>query len=162
MLNGWILAGGRARRFGSDKALYVVDGEPLVLRTARVLSEAGLLPGIVARAPRGLGLRERLEPPGEVHPLHGVACALETGPALVTPVDLVALEVAQVRRLLAAAADHPDGVYARGQPLLAVLPGHLGPLAAEAARRGDPVRAFVADLLAVDLGPLPNLNHRPD
>lgn len=35
----YILAGGRSSRFGSDKALALLDGEPLILRLARALRE---------------------------------------------------------------------------------------------------------------------------
>jgi molybdenum cofactor guanylyltransferase len=41
---GWtgaILCGGRSRRMGRDKALMVVGGEPMVLRVARALHDAG-------------------------------------------------------------------------------------------------------------------------
>lgn len=40
-LDGAIVAGGRSRRFGSDKTRLEVDGETLLARTARVLGECG-------------------------------------------------------------------------------------------------------------------------
>ena len=55
-MNGRVLAGGLSSRFGSDKALYCLDGEPMAVRTARILTEAGLSSvALVVRAPRGLG-----------------------------------------------------------------------------------------------------------
>ncbi len=158
MLKGWILTGGRSTRFGADKVVHLVDGVPLVLRVAGVLRAAGVEPGLVGKSPRGVGLPELFEPEAEGHPLYGVARALEEGAGLVTPVDLVDLSVEQVVTLLAAAGRFPAGVHARGQPLLAVLPGGLAARARRIAAAGGSVREFVEGLEAVDLGPLRNLN----
>lgn len=157
---GWILAGGRSTRFGSDKAVHRVDGVPMVVRLARVLQDAGLEPIVVAREARGLGLAERMEPDGPRHPLHGVASVLGEGDALFCPCDLPDLTAEQVRALLRA-AETLGPVVALGQPLLAVLPASLQPRAASLAAAGGRVRALVDGLPTVDLGPLVNLN-RPD
>ena len=149
-MNAWILAGGRSTRFGSDKARYVVDGEPLLVRTARVLREAGLAPVALVREPRGLGVPERLEPDGPRHPLWGVACALADGDGFFAPVDLVDLDAARVVRLLAARAVAAD------QPLLGVIPSSFAARAAELARRGGRVRELGVPTL--DVGPFHNLN----
>lgn len=157
----WILAGGLSSRFGSDKAVFPVDGVPMVLRIATTLREAGLSPALVARVPRGLPIPELLEADGPRHPLHGVACALAATEswALVCPCDLDALTLEQVRALLAA-AEGPGAAVAVGQPLLAVLPGSLGPRAARIAAAGGSVYSFVEGLPTVDLGPIHNLNRR--
>ena len=63
-MKGYVLAGGLSSRFGSDKAVYLVDGVPLAVRIAEVLRAAGLDPCVVARTPRGLGIPERIEPDG--------------------------------------------------------------------------------------------------
>lgn len=39
-LDAYILAGGKSSRFGSDKALFPIEGEAMVLRIHRALSEA--------------------------------------------------------------------------------------------------------------------------
>lgn len=129
----------------------------MALRIAEVLRAAGLVPGLVGKHPRALGLPELLDgEPGE-HPLLGVAAALDQGDALVVPCDLVDLTLAQVRALLAAGIP----AVAKGQPLLAFLPGSWAARARALARAGAPVRALVAGVPEVDLGPLRNLNRPP-
>lgn len=152
-MTGYILAGGLSRRFGRDKAMFLVEGEPLAARTARVLAEAGLDPVVLAREPRPLGLPELLEPDGPRHPLWGVAHALARGAdAFFAPCDLPELTVGQVRALIAG-----RGVAA-GQPLLGVIPADRGLLARETAERGGSVRGFVAGIPVIDVGDVRNLN----
>ncbi len=155
-MRGCILAGGLSRRFGADKALYAVDGEPMAVRVANVLRAAGLEPWLVAREPRGLGLPELLEPDGPRHPLWGIAAALGEGDdAFVAPCDLAALRVEQVEALVAARA------IAAGQPLLGVFPARLRDRALQYATAGASVRSFVEGLPVLDVGPILNLNRRP-
>lgn len=157
-----MLAGGASRRFGSDKALHAVDGEPLVVRTARVLADAGLEAWVVARHARGLGLREVIEPDGPRHPLWGVAAALRhadaagDGLALVVPTDLADLGPDDVRAVLA----RPPGL-AEGQPLFGVLPVWAAGEAARLAGEGAPVRRFAAGFPRVRLRALTNRNEPP-
>lgn len=152
-MRGYVLAGGLSRRFGVDKALYVVDGRPLALRVADALRAAGLEPWVVARASRPLGLPELFEPDGPRHPLWGVAAALGEGEdVFVASCDLVDLRAEQVRTLLEARA------VAVGQPLLGVYPARLRDRALAFATGGGAVRDFVADLPRVDVGPIANLN----
>ncbi len=158
----WILAGGRSSRFGSDKAGFVIDGETLLARTARVCGDAGWVADVVARHERPGGLRTLVEPEGPRHPLWGVASALSEAvarnqrAALLVPVDLPNLSAAALRALMAESAPR----HAAGQPLLAHLPTHLAELAAAYARRGASVRAFLdeAGSVATDVGALDNLN----
>lgn len=152
MPRGCILAGGRSSRFGSDKALYAVGGVPMAVRIAGVLAEAGLVPVLVARAPRSLGIAELIEPDGPRHPLWGVAFALSFGDAFFTPCDAVDLTADHVRALLGARAVSAD------QPLLGFLPASLGSRARRFAEEGLAVRAFAAELPTLDLGPITNLN----
>jgi molybdopterin-guanine dinucleotide biosynthesis protein A len=149
-LLGNILAGGRSSRFGSDKALFPVEGVPMAVRIADVLREAGLSPRLVSRAHRPLGLPELIEPDGPRHPLWGVAAALADGDAFFTPVDLVDLRVEQVRALLLARG------RARGQPLLGFFPMAMREALRDAALAGRPVREVVS--AEVDVGEVANLN----
>ncbi len=152
-MRGFILAGGLSRRFGADKALHPVDGRALALRIADVLRGAGLEPWLVSREPRPLGLPEVLEPEGPRHPLWGVAAALGEGDdVFVSPCDVVDVTVEQVRALLDARA------VAAGQPLLGVYPARLRDRAVAFATSGASVRAFVAGLPELDVGPVTNLN----
>lgn len=155
-LRAWILAGGRSLRYGRDKARVEVGGEALLLRTARILREAGLDPVVLAKEPRGMGLPERLEPEGPAHPAWGLAHALEEGDAFFTPVDLPELDPSLVRRLVEARA------VALGQPLLGVWPGALAVRARETALAGGPIRALAAGLPSLDVGPVRNLNRPED
>jgi len=158
-----VLAGGRSSRFGSDKALFRVDGETLLERTARVCGEAGLVVHVVARHVREGAVDTLLEPDTPTrHPLLGVAAALAAAAAaghasaVVLPVDLPGLTPAAVQRLASAAAP----ACARGQPLLAHLPVSVAATAAAAAAAAGPVRAWMAALgpTELDLGVLENLN----
>lgn len=156
----YILAGGLSRRFGSDKALHLAEGQPLAVRVAAVLAAAGLEPWLVARAPRGLGLAELIEPEGPRHPLWGVGHALlharPAAWALVVPVDAVALDPAAVRRLLAAPPARSAAV-----PLCGVFATARAEAALAAAESGRAVRAWaegVPELSDIDPG---NLNERP-
>ena len=80
--SAWIVAGGEAKRFGSDKAMAILGGETLLARTARVCGECGLTVTVVARRPRDGGLPTLLEPlRAEHHPLFGVAAALHAAAA---------------------------------------------------------------------------------
>jgi len=77
----FVLAGGASQRFGSPKALFEIQGRPMVSHVAEVLREAGLEPCLVVRdrTLSGLGFR-LLEEPGVdgFYPLRGMAFALQT------------------------------------------------------------------------------------
>lgn len=158
-MRGCILAGGLSSRFGSDKALFPIDGQPLALRISERLAEAGLEPVLVGRQARKLGIPEILEEerPSR-HPLWGVAAGLAAGPALFCPCDLPDLEVGTIRLLLAGWAQHPEGVYAAGQPLFGVFPASLLGKALSLAADNGRVYDFVVNLTKIELGPMKNLN----
>ena len=76
----YILAGGRSRRFGSDKARVVVGGKPAILALADELGGGGRPITVVARTQNAysdLGLRTIADVIPEKGPLGGVLTALE-------------------------------------------------------------------------------------
>lgn len=78
-LTGAVLAGGRSRRMGQDKALLVVDSEPLVVRVARRL-EAVCDRVVIAgdsHSLDGLGYPRITDAAADVGPLGGIVAALE-------------------------------------------------------------------------------------
>jgi molybdenum cofactor guanylyltransferase len=104
---GILLVGGASRRFGSPKALALVEGETLAERGYRLLAEVCVQVVPVGKPADGLAL------PFEVHddasevraPIVGVVAGLRLAAAevcLVVPVDMPWLTPAFLRELLAA------------------------------------------------------------
>jgi molybdopterin-guanine dinucleotide biosynthesis protein A len=122
---GAILCGGRSRRMGRDKALVVVDGEPMVRRVARALHQAGatrvhtvggdrdaLRAATEGVSDRAGGAVAALADgwPGE-GPLGGIVTALEAATAdlvLVVACDLVAPSPGTMAATVAALAGAPE------------------------------------------------------
>lgn len=115
---GAVLAGGRSRRMGTDKAFVEVHGRPLVTVAANALRAAGADPVLAVggdrAALRALGLSvvdDRW--PGD-GPLGGIITALESTPSsnlvVVLSCDLVAASPGAVGAVVAAldAADDAD------------------------------------------------------
>jgi molybdopterin-guanine dinucleotide biosynthesis protein A len=143
----FILAGGRSRRMGRDKALLELDGEPLAARTARTAAEAAGRAYIVGPAAvyGHLGypcLDERF--PG-LGPLSGLDAALRSGLAtwcLLLACDMPGLDAASLRRLLDLA--EPSGCDAavtvsasgRPEPLCAVYHVRLAGLVEQHLQEG--------------------------
>jgi molybdenum cofactor guanylyltransferase len=78
-LRAYILAGGRSTRFGSDKALAIVDGEPQLARLTRIVRQRWGEPTIVARDVEkyaSLGCRTIADACDEIGPIGGVRAAL--------------------------------------------------------------------------------------
>lgn len=111
---GVIVAGGRAARFGADKALAEVDGQPMIARVADVLRPACDALAVNAREGSGAaawasarGLPILPDPAGAEGPLAGIVSGLEWAQAqpaawLVTaPCDTPWLPVDLVPRLAA-------------------------------------------------------------
>jgi molybdenum cofactor guanylyltransferase len=129
---GVILAGGHARRLGSDKALLPLGGEPLYLRQVRVLREAGAERVVIIRRP------EQAAPAGiecwrdqwaEIGPLAGLQAALApraAGLVAVLAVDMPAIDAGWFHWLQQAcgpgrgAMARHDGIC---EPLAAIYPG---------------------------------------
>jgi molybdopterin-guanine dinucleotide biosynthesis protein A len=160
----FVLAGGRSERFGTDKARFVVQGVPMLLRVAQALSSTGFTVTLVSRDDSlgDLGLPILVEPPGPIHPLSGVLAALigvgPTGIALIAPCDLPWLDAESVATLIEGA---PPRV-ALGQPLLAWLPGEWAQRTRSWRDAGKPVRSLFAQATQVQLSPSVLLNaNRP-
>lgn len=137
---GLVLAGGRSRRMGRDKAALSVGGEPLLERQLRLLGEAG-----VAELWVSLATADTLPEPGwpgdavqvvrdrvpDAGPLEGLEQVLDRTSAarlLVLAVDLPALDAGFLRRMLLRCGNGKGvvPVTSRGhEPLCAVYP--VGP-----------------------------------
>jgi molybdenum cofactor guanylyltransferase len=133
-MNAFVVAGGQSIRMGSDKALLLLDGTPLIARALDLLRSLGL-------SPRICGLRPDLARFAEVvpdnfsqcGPLAGIEAALavsDTDLNLFVPLDLPLLPAAFLRWLLAR-AEASQAVAAiplvsdRAQPLCAVYSRRL-------------------------------------
>ncbi|MCB9778268.1 MAG: NTP transferase domain-containing protein [Alphaproteobacteria bacterium] len=172
-LPAYVLVGGRSTRMGRDKARIHIDGVPLALRIAAVLADAGCGPvhlvGKAAWDPPG-PLPWVLDDAPDGHPLLGVAAALRHAAAsgaalaLTCPCDLVGLDVASVRTLLAAGGPCIASDGERSQPLLAVLATSQAEAVRALADAGAPVRAATTGLPVVVLPAdvLRNANHPGD
>ena len=151
-LTGVLLAGGRSRRMGRNKALLDVDGEPLWRRQVRVLRGSGVDAVAVVLRPGqellpGLGEAEvrvlrDLQP--EAGPLAGLHAALMAFPQtrhfFLLAVDLPRIEAGWFRWLqgfcdrgTGAIVQH-DGGY---EPLAAIYPAGALPAVADHLARGE-------------------------
>jgi len=112
-VEGFVLVGGQSSRFGSDKALALWKGHPLLHHAVRVLREAGLTPRLVGRDPRpyaGFSHAFVLAERAGLGPVEGLRAALRASAApraLVLSVDMPAVTVEGIRALLAEAGDRP-------------------------------------------------------
>lgn len=155
IVRGFVLAGGRSSRFGSDKAVADWQGVPAALALVRVLEEAGLQAAVVARQTRVelSGTVEVIERASEsFHPLFGVAAIAGEDPVFLCPCDAEHLTASMVRALCAAKAVSADS------PLVGVWPAGLRKQAAAAAAAGSSVRAIAAELPRLDVGATGNRN----
>ena len=120
-----LLAGGRARRLGGDKARAVLAGRPLIAYPLAAAREAGLDTIVIAKPatelPPSLGVPVVREPAEPSHPLCGVLTAFETA--------------GEGRDVLALACDTP---FVTGE-LLAWLAALDGPAVLEAGGRLQPL-----------------------
>jgi len=152
----FILAGGRSRRMGADKALLEYRGRPLAAWVAEQAARAAGAAWLVGPAERygHLGfpcLEERFPGCG---PLSGIDAALRSGLAewcLVLACDMPGVESGPLGQLLdTAAASGADAAVTvspggRPEPLCAVYHARLAPLAERLLREG---RLSVHELLA--------------
>jgi molybdopterin-guanine dinucleotide biosynthesis protein A len=154
---GVVLAGGRGRRLGGDKAIVELEGRALILYVLEALHEVCDDVAVVAKRdtivpPLG-GIADLwIEPDEPRHPLTGVSHALRLAmgrPVLAVAVDLPLLDAATLRAILAVdpgdAAVVAPLVYGRLMPLCAMyLPSAAAALAAfpEDARATDVIEAL--------------------
>jgi molybdopterin-guanine dinucleotide biosynthesis protein A len=116
---GAILAGGRSSRFGSDKALALLDGRPLIDWTREALVEQ--VDGVVICGRDG-GLADR--PLGRLGPLAGLNAALHAGrdegfdAVLSVPCDAPMLPADLLYRLRAGGAP----AYLAAMPVIGLWP----------------------------------------
>jgi molybdopterin-guanine dinucleotide biosynthesis protein A len=129
---GVVLAGGRGRRLGGDKAIVELEGRALVRYPLEALHEVCDEVAVVAKRdtilPSLAGMANLwIEPDEPRHPLVGVAHALRLAmgrPVLVVAVDLPLIDAATLRAVLSADRTGVAAVVPRAhgrlQPLCAL------------------------------------------
>jgi molybdopterin-guanine dinucleotide biosynthesis protein A len=128
---GVVLAGGRGRRLGGDKATVELEGRPLILYPLEALHEVCDDVVVVAKRdtllPPLTGIAEVwIEPDHPQHPLTGISHALDLAmgrPILVVPVDFPLMDAATLRAI---AHTDPEGAAA----VVPQVHGRLEPLCA--------------------------------
>ncbi|MBI1750241.1 MAG: molybdenum cofactor guanylyltransferase [Acidobacteria bacterium] len=163
-VSAFILAGGSSSRMGADKALLELAGQPLLLRTARLL-DAFVTPVTVIGDPSlyaSLGLPVFPDDVPGLGPLGGIATALRISRMpwnLVVACDLPYLTAAWIdfliSRALAAHADALLPASERGpEPLCAMYHARCAPVISTALARG--VRKVTDGLAGVVIETLPH------
>jgi molybdenum cofactor guanylyltransferase len=141
----YILAGGKSRRFGSDKARALFDGKPLIRHVAEAMGDAATSMHVVAEQAGkyddlGLPTIGDLEP--GLGPVGGLLTSLRhsTGPwILLSPCDFPGIRIEWIRQLLAGRRAGADAVAFRGdhwEPLPALYSQAIGDRAAAAVASG--------------------------
>ena len=152
---GVVLAGGRGRRLGGDKAVAVLAGRPLLAYPLAALRAVLDDVAVVAKRRTALPALEGdvavwREPDAPSHPLAGVVEALRRADGravLVAAVDLALLEPGLVRRLARAPAGAAPAVVPRAGGRLQPLCARYEPAALAALEGFDHV-ARVVDVVA--------------
>jgi molybdenum cofactor guanylyltransferase len=161
----WILAGGKSRRMGQDKARLLVGGEPLLVRNARILGAAAVAVHVLAPpdAYGDLGFPSTPDLRPNSGPLAGIETALASGRYewnLIAACDMPYLEANWLRFLIAqaitqnvdcAVSKHPE----RGiNPLCAVWHRRALPIVQSMLDAGERrVRDAATRLNALELIP---------
>lgn len=163
---GAILAGGQARRFGSDKALAALDGRAMIDHVAAAL--APHCDGVIlcGRAGEG-GVPDR--PAAGLGPLGGLNAALHeaversAARVLVAPCDTPLLPATLLEALVA----HDGSCFVAQLPVLGIWDAALAPMCdayiASGARTSMKAWAAHARAGEIDWGaPIPNINSCDD
>ena len=163
-LLGAILAGGASTRFGSDKALALFGGKPLLQHAIDALTPQVDMVVIVGREWPGFARIDDLPAPG-LGPIGGLCGALAHGllhgfdAVLVVPCDTLGLPADLATRL------GPGPAVARGQRSIGLWPSNLAPALLARLTSGDSRALHVwveaTEAREIDCGPLHNINH-PD
>jgi molybdopterin-guanine dinucleotide biosynthesis protein A len=158
---GVVLAGGRGRRIGGDKAVVELEGRALIHYVLEALHE--VCDDVVVTAKRGTILPSLagsadlwIEPDEPRHPLTGVAHALSLAagrPILAVAVDLPLIDAATLRAIVGAGAEPGAAmvvaplVHGRLQPLCALwLPRALDGLDAGVLAAGGRATEIAEEL----------------
>lgn len=175
-ISALILCGGQSRRFGSDKALYEVDGRMMIERVyeavAVVASEVLVGAGDAGRAypVPARHVADKVTDCGPLGGLHAGLLAADAEWVLVVAVDLPYITPASLRTLVAACSADVDAVVARAegrvQPLCACYRTALAGRIQERLEAGqravmaflDTIRVEFVDLPAAELR---NVNRPP-
>ncbi len=167
---GAILAGGRSRRFGSDKALADFGGRPMIVRVADALApfvEGLVVCGHPAPPPGMVSVADL--PHSGLGPLGGIAAALQYGQrhgyagVISVGCDTPILNSGLLARLRAAQRAN----FVTDAPIIGYWPAYLydeliGHLGTETRRS---MRGWVAAIDAVPIDPprpVPNVNTQAD
>lgn len=100
---GFVLAGGRSTRMGTDKAQLPFHGQPLAVHALATLRQANLAPSIAGGHPSLAALAPLIEDPLGLGPLSGICAALASTTStfsIFIPVDLPLLPPSLITYLL--------------------------------------------------------------
>lgn len=180
---GLVLAGGRSRRFGRDKARHRIEGQPMIRRVYDVVA-ATCQPVLVSVAAPGdsfadvlpTGVRYVPDAAPNAGPLAGLTAGLEAAPTewvLAAACDLPFLTAEALRSLLDAPLPDADVVIAAPpdappQPLCAcyrraaALPVARRHFAAGRLALRDLVAVLNTHLVEIDAAALRNVNRPAD
>ncbi|HLV99533.1 MAG TPA: molybdenum cofactor guanylyltransferase [Ktedonobacterales bacterium] len=156
-VSGAVLAGGQSRRMGSDKAALLIEGEPLLRRTVRVLSSITEDVSVIGPPDRATLVSDVPILPDrwpQQGPLGGIATALwglAGEVVLVVGCDMPFLNLALLRYLIALAPGYDAvvvGADGEMHPLHAVYQHRCLPALEAQLRAGDlRVQRFLSRLV---------------
>lgn len=175
----YILAGGRSRRYGSDKARVLTDGRPQLVRVADQLQEIASTIRVVARSPGSyddLGFTTLADSVPGKGPMGGLLAALEdAAPApwvFLAACDQPGIRTAWARQLLDARRQDIRAVVYRSDrfhPLFAVYHLELMEELRRRIGRGDLKMQHLFEEVPARILPVPegwgelvNRNHPPN